>query len=213
MLESDRLDPRQFAERPSSGRLRETPGGTMKLLTCLTALMLLAGCSDGPEEITAYPAVCLNSSARILPFAHYAVGLDFDAAWSLKRKSETDCHISALGPTTYRLNRERAEVVYMSGLSPSKLVNCTFFDQENWLCAHPDYATGVYKNSKRSGKTGFQNGLPVHFTKESKDKSPLGVWLSVFYLRAWQHWAVVLINMTGYRAQSKWLIPEQEAAS
>jgi len=90
---------------------------------------------------------------------------------------------------------------------PSKLVNCVIFDRENWLCEYSDFATGIYKNSRWSGKFGFKNGLPVQFVKEAKDES--SVYPNQFYLRAWQHWAVALINMTGYQAQSKWLIPKQ----
>lgn len=185
----------------------------MKILACIAALVLLAGCSDGPEEITEYRANCEQSSLKILPFSHYfAMSQDFDAVWNLKKKSETDCLIVPEGSTRYVLNRERAEVVSEAGISmPTKLVNCAIFDRENWLCEYSDFATGIYKNSRWSGKVGFKNGLPVHFLKESKDESSGGP--KQFYLRAWQHWAVTLINITGYRAQSRWLIPEQEDGS
>lgn len=104
------------------------------------------------DEITVYQATCSND-VKIMPFSvEYRRLNDFDKAFQAKKTAEKTCQIQTWPTTTYRIDRPRAELVYLSGSQPKKLVNCVIYDRENLTCDYPDRAQGVYINRLSNGK-------------------------------------------------------------
>lgn len=150
------------------------------------------------DEVTIYHATC-SSGGPVLPstvaLSDAVLTEGFGDALAAYQRTIDSCEILPGARITYKLNRARGEVAYLSLGSVRRLTNCAFVDRKNWSCEYRD----------GSGSVTILDGLQAYTRDELltwPGQTPL------FSLRRWQWWLCTLI-WYGSRPSGSWLIPEQ----
>ena len=147
------------------------------------------------DETTVYRASCTNG-IKVKPYGYgqkfgFPSDADFKKIWDAKK----ECRVLAYSSTTYKLNKVKGEVYYLSLDTPMRIENCAIIDNENWSCEYSDGSRRV-----------IMDGL-VGWNSDVSSNS----WTNTFSLHRWQWWYVTLYWLVMSEGpQARWLVPDQK---
>lgn len=147
------------------------------------------------DEVTVYRASCTNG-VKIMPYGYgQKNGVPSDAEFKKFLDAKKECRVLSSGSTTYKLNKVKGEVYYLSAGTTMRQRNCAIFNNRNWSCEYSDGSKDVIID-------GLKGWNPDGSSKRSSD---------TFSLNGWQWWYVTLYWMVMSEGpQARWLVPDQK---